>query len=701
MKSGKTTFYQAYVARDARFDGVVYVGIKSKNIYCRPICLSTAPQEDCQFFSSAAAAEKATFRPCMQCRPELAPGVARLGDAYHMSCCVLGSFLDGWNPQQQVLLETLGKRFEQDTQQVQHTIQDALGVSPMELLQTHRLLFALLLLRDTLISLHSVAYASGFESLKALRDVFLKHYHTTPDHYRKKMLLDFPDTSIKNPAFITLQLAYRPPFNWMGILDFLKGRILAGVESIESGIYARTIQIRNKRGYIRVWHDTMDQVVRVEASSTLIPVLAMILSRLRYLFDLDAEPVRISEDLSRDTILRRLLKQNPGLRVPGAFDGMELAVRAILGQQVNVRVATVFSGRLVAALGDPIITGNQALTHTFPTPQRLASATISELVTLGIVERRARSIIALSEEISMGRLHVGVDGSPEIIMRKLLKIPGIGPWTAHYIAMRALCWGDAFPKEDIGLRNKLGGVTIAEVEKIAEKWRPWRSYATLHIWQNSGEPLDYLNKTTDQNKRRGLMTTQETIKFTIRESRFGPVLIAQSDQGICAIFLGDDPHIEQENLQRAFPKAQLEHDTAALKEIAAQVVHFIENPREGLSLPLDIRGTEFQKKVWKVMRQVPVGETISYGEIARKLDIPKSVRAVARAAASNRHAVVIPCHRVLRGDGSISGYRWGVGRKWKLLQNEGVILDKSESQIKIAKEHKCEGTSQVTHPRAR
>jgi len=283
-------------------------------------------------------------------------------------------------------------------------------------------------------------------------------------------------------------LTYRAPFDWQGMLRFLSARMLKGVEWVEEDAYLRTVQLGGHTGWVNLRHAPEKRALLVELTHSLTPVLPALLGRLRNLFDLSARPDVIAAQLMRDALLAEAVARNPGLRVPGAFDGFELAVRAILGQQIRVKAATTLAGRFAAAFGEPVDTPHPGLTRLCPTPQRIAAAKVEELTALGILEARARSILLVAEEVASGRLRLEAGAQPDATIERLVALPGIGRWTAQYIAMRALRWPDAFPKEDIALRNSLGGVTPARAEQLSQAWRPWRSYATLHLWQSLTPP---------------------------------------------------------------------------------------------------------------------------------------------------------------------------------------------------------------------
>jgi AraC family transcriptional regulator of adaptative response / DNA-3-methyladenine glycosylase II len=291
----------------------------------------------------------------------------------------------------------------------------------------------------------------------------------------------------------TRRLPYHPPFDWMRMLRFLRARSVKGVESVLDDAYVRTLRVGDHAGWIRARDEPEHASLLMETSRSLTPVLPQLLERLRHLFDLLALPDTISLHLARDARLASAVARRPGLRVPGAFDGFELAARAILGQQITVKAATTLAGRFAAAFGDPIATPVPELTHLAPTAQRIALAHPDEIATLGIIQTRARSIVAIAQEIESGRLRLEPGASPAAVIEQLVALPGIGAWTAHYIAMRALRWADAFPKEDIALRNALGRVSAARADELSQEWRPWRSYATLHLWCEAGEQEPIVN----------------------------------------------------------------------------------------------------------------------------------------------------------------------------------------------------------------
>lgn len=482
MTSKINHLYQALLSHDTRFDGVFYAGVTSTGIYCRPVCrVKTPKEENCRFFNSKEAAEKAGFRPCLRCRPELAPGSAPIDDAQRIAHLIAQRIEEGLIDSH-TSIEDIAKQFQLSSRQIRRVIQKELGVSPIQLLQTRRLLLAKQLLTETTLSITEIAFASGFASLRRFNDAFLAQYRMPPSHLRKQ-LRETHQVNADTDTF-TVQLLYRPPYDWEGILVFLHARMLKEVEWITENTYYRTVSLNQHQGWIAVTHHPEKNALRVTCSQSLLTVLPTLLNRLRNLFDLTAQPDLINTQLGQDPLLAKMIAKNPGLRVPGCFDGFELAVRAIFGQQITVKAATTLACRFVEAFGNKIITPYPALSRIIPDASTIAQANLEEMTALGIVRTRAHTILALAQAEAARHLSLYVGADPEKTIEQLLTIPGIGPWTAHYIAMRALRWSDAFVKEDIAVRNNLGGLSSKEAEKLSHTWSPWRSYAVLHIWQN-------------------------------------------------------------------------------------------------------------------------------------------------------------------------------------------------------------------------
>lgn len=467
--------YQALVTRDARFDGRFFVAVKTTRVYCRPICrVKTPMRKNCSFFPHAAAAEAAGFRPCKRCRPELAPGNSSMevssqlarNTAYHIGQDFLAEHS----------LADLATKLNVSDRHMRQVFHDEFGVSPVEFWQTQRLLLSKQLLTDSKMPITTVALASGFKSLRRFNTLLKQRYRLTPTEFRKQQKKDVP----VNFSEFAFRLNYRPPFDWDGLLNFLAARAIPGVETVQDGNYFRTIRVKRQNknlvGYVRVGHVPESCTLTVRLSDALLPVCAAVLERVKRLFDLFAEPMMI------DTVLGDLAARRPGLRVPGAFGGFEMAVRAILGQQISVAGARTIAGRVVSRFGEPLKTPVASLTHLFPTAERIANASVDDVCKLGITGARGKTLLELAKAVAEGKLLLEPGHPIKETLDGLHQIPGIGEWTAQYIAMRALAWPDAFPHTDLGIRKAMGVNSPNEILKLAEKWRPWRAYAVLHLW---------------------------------------------------------------------------------------------------------------------------------------------------------------------------------------------------------------------------
>lgn len=486
-----TRLYRALTARDPRFDGIFFVGVTSTDIYCRPICPTKTPKRaNCRFFNSPQAAEQEGFRPCLRCRPELAPGSAPVDDSERIAQLMVQRIEEGAMDDDDGL-EDIADQFELSSRQIRRIIKKELGVSPIQLILTRRLLLAKQLLTETSLPVTEIAFASGFSSLRRFNDAFGSRYRMPPTRLRKNAVDDAG--AITRGDTSTLQLSYRPPYDWPGILAFLKARELKGVESVTDRFYARTVQLDDHKGWIKVTQAKKKNALMVEFTHSLSPVLPALLRRVRDLFDVNARPDVINKHLRKDKALRALIKANPGTRVPGAFNGFETGLRAILGQQVTVKAATTIACRLVEAFCEPIVTPFPELSYLAPSAAKIAKTSVDDLAKHGIVRARCKSIIALAQAHVSGELSLdsGNHHNPSTTIERLAKLPGIGPWTAHYIAMRALRWPDAFPKEDIAVLSDLGGVTAKKAEEVSQAWRPWRSYAVLHLWRRRADSLSF------------------------------------------------------------------------------------------------------------------------------------------------------------------------------------------------------------------
>jgi AraC family transcriptional regulator, regulatory protein of adaptative response / DNA-3-methyladenine glycosylase II len=475
MELDSNACFRAVRARDRRFDGRFFVAITSTHIYCRPICPARpAKRDNMRFYSSAAAAEGAGFRPCLRCRPERAPGLASVDAVSRLVGAAIAGIEEHALSSARVgdLAASLGV----SDRHLRRVTESELGVSPIELAQTQRLLLAKRLLGETHLSQTEIAFASGFGSVRRFNALFKSRYGVSPRELRG---------GAHAGEGLHCQLEFRPPFAWRSLLDYLRLRAIPGVEMADATHYRRTVAIDEHHGWIAVSLGKRDNALNVEISPSLAPVIGAVIVRVKRLFDLGAVPDAVSALLSQDALLAKVVRRIPGLRVAGAFDGFELAVRAILGQQVSVKGATTLAGRWAQAFGVPIATPYPQLNRLTPSAQQMASVTANEISALGIVGARARCLSVLAPAVLEKRIVLTFAPNVEEQIEALMRLPGIGPWTAQYIAMRALHWPDAFPSGDLMLM-RAANANQRQLQKLADGWRPWRAYATHYLWQSLG-----------------------------------------------------------------------------------------------------------------------------------------------------------------------------------------------------------------------
>lgn len=470
---------KALATHDPRFDGLFFIGVTSTGIYCRPVCTARPPaRKNLRFYERATQAEKAGFRPCLRCRPELAPGHAPV-DAMKNLARLAAQRIDAGGLGGGRSLESLAKELGVTSRHLRRTMQQELGVSPIELAQTRRLLLAKQLLAETRLPITQVAHSSGFESVRRFNGLFRSHYRLTPGAMRRASARNHDASSL------SLTLAYRPPYDWKRLLRFFAHRAAEGAECVRGETYARTFAAGKHRGWLTVCPIAQKSALRVTLAETLAPALPVILGKLRRMFDLDARPDQIAAPLRADPALSQLTKRYPGARLPGAMFGFEAAARAIIGQRISVAAATTIAGRFTCKFGERLQTPFAELTCIAPTCQQIADAKPGDIAGLGLTKVRARSLIALAKYWSERRLDdVGVL-DPENFMEEIQEVPGIGPWTANYIAMRALSWPDAFPAGDLVLCRAAGSISPKELESMSQGWRPWRAYAAILLWNSA------------------------------------------------------------------------------------------------------------------------------------------------------------------------------------------------------------------------
>ena len=484
--------YLALKAKDARFDGLFFTGVRSTGIYCRPVCSVRTPlRKNCCFFSHAAQAESAGFRPCLRCRPELAPHSVSwcIQDASyilaHQAALLLDEF-EAWTLQAPSV-EGLADRLGVSSRHLRRIFEAQFGVTPLQYLQTRRLLTAKQLLADTKLPIAQVAFISGFASVRRFNAAFVQYYRLNPTQLRRQGARPVD-------GGIVLRLGYRPPYDVAAMLAFLARQCIDTIEfiaidaiqpcagmtlAIESGGKTHT-------GWLLASFDEPRCQLALRISDSLLGALPLVIRRVRAMFDLDADPAIINSRLQTS------FPGGNGRRVPGAIDGYQLAIQAVLGQQVTVAAARTMGQRLVNNFGEAIDTPWPRLTRLFPTPAVLAAASSDALGQLGIIRQRQAAIVGIARLVADKRLHLNSSTDIHATLAMLKALPGIGDWTAQYIAMRALRWPDAFPAGDIALQKALSVQALKnparQAEHASQAWKPWRSYAVIRAWAGFFDP---------------------------------------------------------------------------------------------------------------------------------------------------------------------------------------------------------------------
>ena len=481
------------------FDGRFFVGVSSTGIYCRTVCSAQTPKrENCTFFPTAAAAEAAGYRPCLKCRPELAPDVPVPFDAANIAHRA-AEFIK-CSPSLSGIAE-VAHELGVSERQLRRLFEDEYGVSPAAYRNTCRLLLAKSLLTDTDMPVTHVAYTCGFSSVRRFNDAFSKQYRMPPSRLRKP----FPPVKADLHP-VVMRLDYRPPFRFDLLLEFLGYRAIEGVEVVKDGTYWRTVkpesdQARATRlsrkgvrvsgqpavGWIKVVDFPQKHCLKATVSPELFGELPLVMSKIRRLFDLDCAPQAVEAGLA-DFYERVPRSHIPGIRVPCSFDGFEMAVRAILGQQVTVKAANTMAGRVVQAFGTPVLLPVEGLTTAFPSPLAFCTADAAEkLGALGVVRQRSKAICSLAEALCSGALDLRPGADIKEASARLLAIPGIGEWTVQYLLMRAFDYTDAFPTADYGVKSAFPDMKEKDLKELSCKWRPFRSYAVMSLWSTPHE----------------------------------------------------------------------------------------------------------------------------------------------------------------------------------------------------------------------
>ncbi|HEV3046835.1 MAG TPA: Ada metal-binding domain-containing protein [Solirubrobacteraceae bacterium] len=486
MDTGSERFWQAVEARDPRFDGWVFAGVKTTGIYCRPSCPARTPKrENVRFYATAAAAQGAGFRACKRCRPDATPGSPEWDLRADMVGRAMRLIADGVVDREGVV--GLASRLGYTERHVHRQLVAVVGAGPLALARAQRAQTARILLETTDVSITDVAFAAGFRSVRQFNATVQEVFALAPRALRARALRYGRS---EDSGAISLRLPYRAPFDAAGTIAFLALRAVPGVEEACAGVYRRSLLLPNGPGAVEL--KPAEGCVRARFLLSDLRDLAAAMQRSRALLDLDSDPHSVLDALGADRLLGPLVRGAPGRRVPGTVDGHELAVRAVLGQQVSVKGARTLAGRLVARYGEPLERPLGAVTHAFPTAQALVRADARQLA-MPVARRRA--LLGLVSALARGEVAVDAGADRVETRRRLLALPGVGPWTAEYVAMRALRDPDAFIASDLGVRHALErlGRTAqaarpAEVEALAERWRPYRAYAVAHLWASLAAP---------------------------------------------------------------------------------------------------------------------------------------------------------------------------------------------------------------------
>lgn len=477
MKLDRQICSRARLSRDPRFDGKFFIGVLGSGVYCRSTCPApTAKEKNCRYFRTAAAASEAGFRPCLRCRPECCPGTPAWSGTSNTVSRALRLIAESGLEEGGV--EALAERLGVGSRHLRRLFLKHLGATPSAVAHTRRLHFAKKLIDETRLPMSQVALASGFGCVRRFNAAIQKVYRRTPTRIRR---LARPAAS-ESPNQYAFLLRFRPPYHWQGILVFLAKRAIPGVESVDHETYRRSIFLNGHSGCFEVSLHKKSYALAVRIQYGDPCSLFQIIERIRAMFDLSADWSDIARALRRDPALARRIRHTPGLRIPGCWDGFELTVRAIIGQQISVPAATALAGRVAKTFGEPFAPAHN-LTHLFPQAQVLAEA---DLTRAGLTKTRADTIRALARAVCSGQFRFDGIVDSEAFLKRLSEIPGIGKWTAQYTAMRALGDTDALPTGDLGLLRALNLNTARELEQRSQTWRPWRAYATMYLWNGPG-----------------------------------------------------------------------------------------------------------------------------------------------------------------------------------------------------------------------
>ncbi len=469
--------YRAVLSRDVRFDGRFYTAVRTTGIYCRPVCPAPTPKrENCIWYPSAAAAQAAGFRPCLRCRPELAPAGA-WSDEDRLVQRAMALIVDGIADGDDFSVPRLAELVDVNERTLRRLFEHHVGASPKQVLVAHRTLFAKALVVDSTLSMAEIAFASGHGSVRRFNAAFRAMFDRPPSEIRRTVGRTPIRVGGESHAFTVLRVPYRRPFRWEDMLSFFASRAIPGVEEVRDGVWRRAVRVGDALGVVEVHDDQAMSTLVAHVSLSDVRLLAAVRNRIGRVFDVEADPERIDQVLAADPSLADDVAARPGVRIPGSWDSFETVVRAVVGQQISVAGARTLVGRIASTWGTPLpgVEGD-GVRIVFPDPATLEEA---ELESVGIIRSRAHTIRTVAKMLRADPALLSPRRPTEEVVERLLEVRGIGPWTAQYIALRGLQDPDAFPAGDLGLRRALD---VDDLTAVAERWRPWRGYAAVRLW---------------------------------------------------------------------------------------------------------------------------------------------------------------------------------------------------------------------------
>ena len=507
---------RARLARDARFDGKFFIGVITTRIYCRSVCRGRTSQEkNVRYFPSAAAAAEAGFRPCLRCRPECSPGTPAWAGTQNTVSRALRLISESGLEDGGV--EALAEHLGVGSRHLRRLFLRHLGATPTAVAQTRRLHFAKKLIDETHLPMTRIAFAAGFGSVRRFNAAIRSVYHRTPTQIRRLAQKMSPQPENQ----YLFHLNFRPPYDWNRLLEFLAARAVPGVEAVEGDCFRRSILVNKSRGYFEVSPDAGRNALNVRVQIDDPRSLFFIIEGIRAMFDLNADWATVARTLGADPVLASHVHAHPGLRVPGCWNGFELATQAVLEQQLGVRRAAALAGQMVAAFGEPFSPAN-GLTHLFPSPDVLADA---NLESAHLPQAQAAIIRALARGVRDGQIAFEKVADSRAFLARLAEIPGISNGTTQSVAMRALREPDAFPSADRSLVRVLGLASSSELERRSLAWSPWRSYAAMYLWSFARE---FSLRRSWQARARKKAAARETA-FRPRKSASAPQTRSKAD----------------------------------------------------------------------------------------------------------------------------------------------------------------------------